>query len=281
MSAHLGPLLAEHARKPRNMGRLSEATAVGNVGSITVGRALRFFIHVDAGLITQAKFQVFACPEMIPTASLLTELVTGMSVNDARRLQREDIVKASEAGDLAVPLLPWSLEALQQALRLDAGEEAESPPVESDETLICRCHNVSEATIRLSIEGGAEEVEDVVDSTKAGSGCGSCKRDIDQIFQSMMRGANRTVDLNASSDGQIEGRVPTMKKIMAACDSLIAEAQQAGGKLELWDFAGGKVSVKLSGAVAEDGPVRKGLLEKLDRKLKDDVDPTLGVEVVA
>ena len=42
-------LLEDHARRPRNVGKLLNATAVGDVGSIVVGDALRFYIQVAGG----------------------------------------------------------------------------------------------------------------------------------------------------------------------------------------------------------------------------------------
>jgi len=48
-------LLDDHTRRPRNLGKLIGASAVGDVGSIIAGDALRFYVVVDAGVVIGAE----------------------------------------------------------------------------------------------------------------------------------------------------------------------------------------------------------------------------------
>jgi nitrite reductase (NADH) large subunit len=49
------------------------------------------------------------------------------------------------------------------------------------ERMICNCHRVTDATIRLAVSGGARSVEAVGAATNAGTGCGSCRTDIARL----------------------------------------------------------------------------------------------------
>ena len=79
-------VLDDHIRRPRNVGKLLNASAVGDIGSIVVGDALRFYIGVADNRITQAKFQVFNCSDQIAAASLVTEVAAGRTLDEAERL---------------------------------------------------------------------------------------------------------------------------------------------------------------------------------------------------
>ncbi|MBK6515029.1 MAG: (2Fe-2S)-binding protein [Polyangiaceae bacterium] len=52
---------------------------------------------------------------------------------------------------------------------------------------VCCCMGVTDKTIRLAIEGGAASVEEVVECTRAGSKCGSCRAEIAQMIAEEQR----------------------------------------------------------------------------------------------
>ena len=65
---------------------------------------------------------------------------------------------------------------MRRSLRAHAGPRGDRQ--------VCNCHKVTEARLREAIDGGASTVEALCASTKAGSGCGSCKSDLAQILAS-------------------------------------------------------------------------------------------------
>src|SRR4051812_21803240 len=84
-------LYDDHRRRPRNLGKLANAHAVGDVGSIVAGDALRFYLQLDGERIAAAKFQVFNCQGQVAAASVVSELVVGRSLDQAAELRARDV----------------------------------------------------------------------------------------------------------------------------------------------------------------------------------------------
>ena len=87
----------EHLENPRNVGEMSDATARGEATNPVCGDLLRLYIKVDGGKITEATFKVQGCPPSVAAGSALTEIVTGLTVDEARKLAPQDITRALEA----------------------------------------------------------------------------------------------------------------------------------------------------------------------------------------
>lgn len=84
----------KHYRNPRNMGRIDDADGVGIYMSDYCGDITKFWITVDGGRIVDARYLTQGCAASIACGSVLTELVKGMTVEDALRITKDDVVSA-------------------------------------------------------------------------------------------------------------------------------------------------------------------------------------------
>ncbi|MCR5257658.1 MAG: Fe-S cluster assembly protein NifU, partial [Desulfovibrio sp.] len=174
---------------PHNAGPLEDANAIGEVGSIACGDALKLYLKISpAGVIEKAGFETFGCASAIASSSVLTDMVIGMHVDEALKITNADIAKALDG--LPREKMHCSVmgqEALEAAIRQWKGEPA-MPKTQEEGRLVCKCFNVTDATIIRAIrENGLKTVEDVTAFTKAGGGCGDCRDEIAEILEAELR----------------------------------------------------------------------------------------------
>ena len=85
----------DHFRNPRNVGTLEgENIAKGRVGNPVCGDLMEIYIKVEDDHIKDIKFQTFGCGSAVATSSMITELVKGMSLDDAMKVTRKDVASA-------------------------------------------------------------------------------------------------------------------------------------------------------------------------------------------
>ncbi len=104
------PQVLDHFENPRNAGEVSDADASVQVENPACGDILRLSAKVSDGHITDIRFRAKGCVPSMACASLLTEMVKGRTLAEARQLRREQLVTA--AGSLP----PASIHASHLAL---------------------------------------------------------------------------------------------------------------------------------------------------------------------
>lgn len=87
----------DHYNNPRNAGsmKVSEDVGSGLVGAPACGDVMKLQIRVDKDTktISDVKFKTFGCGSAIASSSYLTELVRGMTLEEAGKIRNTDIAK--------------------------------------------------------------------------------------------------------------------------------------------------------------------------------------------
>ena len=93
--------VVDHYENPRNVGSFAKDDTdigTGMVGAPACGDVMKLQIKVVDGIIQDAKFKTYGCGSAIASSSLITELVKGMSLDQASSIKNSDI-----AEELALP----------------------------------------------------------------------------------------------------------------------------------------------------------------------------------
>lgn len=81
---------------PQNVGEIENPDGDGTVGNATCGDIMRITLRIENDVITDAKFQTFGCAAAIATSSTATQMVIGMTVDEALKLTNAKVVEVLE-----------------------------------------------------------------------------------------------------------------------------------------------------------------------------------------
>jgi len=84
----------DHIENPRNAGELPDANAVSEETNPVCGDRLRLMLRIRNQRIEAAGFLAYGCPPTLVCGSMLTELLTGKTVDEAMLLSRTELVAA-------------------------------------------------------------------------------------------------------------------------------------------------------------------------------------------
>lgn len=272
----------DHFFNPRNVGELPDANAVGDVGSIACGDALRIYLKVDENQrIVDVRFKTFGCGSAIASASALTEMVKGKSLDEAMKITNQDI--AEYLGGLPPEKMHCSVmgrEALEAAVANYQGLSRKHLHEEDEGRLICHCFGVTEGLIRKVVrENNLSTIEEVTNYTKAGGGCQSCHNDIDEIIMEVQK--ERQGRTQAPAPKRKMTNVERILKIREVLEEEIRPSlQQDGGDIELVDVDGHRVLVALRGVCASCPSSTLTIKGAVEARLREFVDDELEVEEV-
>lgn len=269
---------------PHNAGPLADANAIGEVGSIACGDALKLYLKInDQGVIEKASFETFGCASAIASSSVLTDMVIGMKVDDALKITNADIAKALDG--LPREKMHCSVmgqEALEAAIRQWKGEPA-MPRTQEEGKLVCKCFNVTDQTIIRAIrENHLKTVDDVTAFTKAGGGCRECRDEIAEILEAELKREGETIEQPVKKPAEEKpaglSNLQRMQKVMEVINMIRPQLQADGGDIELVDINGKVVSVRLQGSCHGCAASQVTLHQVIEQILRQQVEPDIVIE---
>ena len=84
----------DHFMNPRNVGEIDGADGVGEVGNPACGDMMRLYLKIEEGRVRDAKFRTFGCGAAIASSSMLTEMIKGKTVGEARAITNLQVAEA-------------------------------------------------------------------------------------------------------------------------------------------------------------------------------------------
>src|ERR1700716_3694886 len=113
--------LPNHYQTPRKAGYIGDADATAEIENPACGDILRLTLKISDGRIAQARFKAKGCVPAMACASALTELVSGSTLDQTRKLRRQDIITSvgglppasTHAAQLAIDALSAALKTIK------------------------------------------------------------------------------------------------------------------------------------------------------------------------
>jgi NifU-like protein len=272
--------LKDHFFNPRNVGEIEDPDGVGEVGSLACGDALKLMFKLDAnGRIADAKFKTFGCASAIATSSVLTEMIKGLSLEQAAKVTNKDI--AEYLGGLPEQKMHCSVmgrEALEAAI--ENYQSGGKKKHELEGNVICTCFGVTDKEIeRVIRENNLTTVEEVTNYCKAGGGCGGCQSEIEKMIEKIQPDEIKQAPVTVARRAGKLTNIQKIQLIQQTINEQIRPALRAhGGNIELIDVEGNKVVVAFRGMCAQCRLAELTMKDVVEAKLKEFVFEQLFVE---
>lgn len=179
----------DHFMNPRNIWKKEEnwePQGVGEVGSLACGDQMRVGIQVKDGRISDIRWLTYGCASAIASTSMMSELVKGMTLEEAYKITPSMITDA--LGGLPEHKFHCSVLG-DKALRAAIDDYLEkngmdNPYRKNVAKIICECKGVTDQMIEELVKTDqAKTLEDLQRLTDYGTGCGKCKSKVALQFE--------------------------------------------------------------------------------------------------
>jgi NifU-like protein len=269
----------DHFLNPRNTGEIENPDGFGEVGNITCGDALRLTFKLDKDKkISDIRFKTFGCGSAIASASMLTELCKGKTIDEVEKITNRDIADALEG--LPKEKMHCSVmgqEALEAAIAYYKSGGKAVNVKKKEGNIVCTCFNVTDVEIENAIKGNnLKTVDDVTNFTKAGGGCGGCKEQIQEILDKINNGDHEQKKVDSSLTTL--QKIDKIREVIQKDIRPILEAD--GGDCELVDISGNDVFIKFTGHCKGCAFSSLTLISVVEKKLKEKISQQLVVKTL-
>ncbi|MDR2922627.1 MAG: iron-sulfur cluster assembly scaffold protein [Treponema sp.] len=170
----------DHFTNPRNVLLEGEAAFAadgrGQTGNIKCGDQMLMLLKIKDDVIIDVRWKTYGCASAIASTSMLSEIIKGMKIEDAYKIQPEDLVE--KLGGLPSYKIHCSVlgdKALRCAIDDYLVKTGRPGLLKEAVTEICHCLGITDKDIENAFHNGAHSWEQLQQATKIGAVCGSCK----------------------------------------------------------------------------------------------------------
>jgi len=100
MKPYYSKKVLEHFLHPKNMGKIKEASGVGDTQNLRCGDIMKIYIKVERKkgkeIIQDAKFKTMGCGHAISISDMICELIKGKTLNEALKIGYKNIAPVLE-----------------------------------------------------------------------------------------------------------------------------------------------------------------------------------------
>ena len=93
MSMLYSEKVMDHFRHPRNVGIIEDADGIGEVGNAVCGDIMKIYLKIKDGIVEDVKFETFGCGSAIASSSMATEMIKGMTVEEALSVTNKKVIE--------------------------------------------------------------------------------------------------------------------------------------------------------------------------------------------
>jgi nitrogen fixation NifU-like protein len=180
-------LVKDHFTNPRNLLEDEDSykeDGKGIVGNIKCGDQMLVAIKVSGEMITECKWKTYGCASAIASTSMLSEVVKGMTLDEAYHVSPADIAK--KLGGLPEHKIHCSVlgdKALRAAIDDYFKRTGQTNRIKEEKArVICQCMNVSDKDVIQAVKDGARNFEELQYRTKISTVCGQCKDEAEKLL---------------------------------------------------------------------------------------------------
>ncbi|TCD47816.1 iron-sulfur cluster assembly scaffold protein [Chlorobium sp. N1] len=182
--------LKEHFMNPKNILQGEDTDAfdgVGMEGNLQCGDQMMVVIKVDRDkeVITDCQWKTYGCASAIASTSILSEMVKGMTLEEAFNVSPKDVAK--ELGGLPENKIHCSVlgdKALRAAINnYYVRNGMEDRVMEEKAKIVCQCMNITDHDIEEAVLEGARTYFELQERTKLGTVCGQCRDEAEGLLE--------------------------------------------------------------------------------------------------
>lgn len=180
-------IVKEHFLEPKNVLRGDKSNfdynCQGIVGNIICGDQMLVLLKIEDDKIKDIRWRTYGCASAIASTSIMSEIVKGMSIQEAYNITPEIIEE--KLGGLPKNKFHCSVlgdRSLRKAINNYLIDNGREPFPEKDSKTTCNCKGIDEDDIKLAYMNGAKTIEEIQKVTGAGTVCGGCRDKIQKII---------------------------------------------------------------------------------------------------